>query len=60
MVEQVTIVSTKAYGLEAVLGVRLLDHLRFDGNVSLVHDEFTALDITAFDHVDLLRSGPAR
>ncbi|MCP3734304.1 TonB-dependent receptor [Sphingomonas sp. RP10(2022)] len=44
--EQVTIVSTKAYGLEAVLGVRLLDHLRFDGNVSLVHDEFTALDIT--------------
>lgn len=46
VVEQVTIVSTKAYGLEAVLGVRLLDHLRFDGNVSLVHDEFTALDIT--------------
>ena len=44
--EQVTIVSTKAYGLEAVLGVRLLDHLRFDGNLSLVHDEFTALDIT--------------
>ncbi len=44
--ELVTIVSTKAYGLEAVLGVRLLDHLRFDGNVSLVHDEFTALDIT--------------
>lgn len=46
VVEQVTIVSTKAYGLEGVLGVRLLDHLRFDGNVSLVHDEFTALDIT--------------
>lgn len=46
VVEQVTIVSTRAYGLEAVLGVRLLDHLRFDGNVSLVHDEFTALDIT--------------
>jgi outer membrane cobalamin receptor len=46
VVEQVTIVSTRAYGLEAVLGVRLLDHLRFDGNVSLVHDAFTALDIT--------------
>jgi iron complex outermembrane recepter protein len=46
VVEQVTIVSTQAYGLEAVLGVRLLDHLHFDGNVSLVHDEFTALDIT--------------
>ena len=44
--EQVTVVSTRAYGLEAALDVRLLDHLRFSGNVSLIHHKFTALDIT--------------
>jgi len=44
--EQVTVVSTRAYGVEAVLGVKLFDHLRFDGNVSLIDDKFTSLDIT--------------
>ena len=46
VVEQVTVVSTRAYGLEATLGVKLFDHLRFDGNVSLIDHKFTALDIT--------------
>ena len=46
VVEQVTVVSTRAYGLEGVLGVKLFDHLRFDGNVSLINHKFTALDIT--------------
>ena len=46
VVEQVTVVSTRAYGLEGVLGIRLFDHLRFDGNISLIDDKFTALDIT--------------
>lgn len=46
VVEQVTVVSTRAFGLEAVADVRLLDHLRFSGNLSLIDHKFTALDIT--------------
>ncbi|KQN27874.1 hypothetical protein ASE88_16310 [Sphingomonas sp. Leaf38] len=46
VIEQVTIVSTKAHGIEGAVRVGLTDHLRFDGNIGLVHGVYTALDVT--------------
>lgn len=46
VVEQVTVVSTRAHGVEGVLRVRLLRDLRFDGNIGLVRGAYTALDAT--------------
>lgn len=46
IVEQVTTASTKAYGIEGVVRVGLIGHLRFDGNIGLVHGVYTALDAT--------------
>jgi iron complex outermembrane recepter protein len=42
--EFVNVVSTEAYGVEGVIGMRLFDHLRFDGNVSYIHGRYTKLD----------------
>ncbi|MBV8686613.1 MAG: TonB-dependent receptor [Alphaproteobacteria bacterium] len=39
--EQVNLVATESYGLEATLSLRLLDSLRFDGNLTLQHHEYT-------------------
>jgi outer membrane receptor protein involved in Fe transport len=39
--EQVNLVATEAYGLEATLSWRILDNLRFDGNLTLQHHEYT-------------------
>ena len=40
LTEQVNLVATEAYGLEATLSWRILDTLRFDGNVTLQHHEY--------------------
>lgn len=42
--ERVNTVATQSYGIEATLSIWLLDHLRFDGNLTLQHHEYTAFD----------------
>ncbi len=39
--EQVNLVATESYGLEATVSLRLTNALRFDGNVTLTHHEYT-------------------
>ncbi|MCA1654079.1 MAG: TonB-dependent receptor [Sphingomicrobium sp.] len=39
--EQVNLVATESYGLEATASIRLIGALRFDGNLTLQHHEYT-------------------
>ena len=39
--EQVNLVATKSYGLEATLSARIVGALRFEGNLTLQHHEYT-------------------
>ncbi len=43
-IERVNLVGTESYGVEATLGVRIFDALRFDGNVTLQDHKYTAFD----------------
>ena len=45
--ESVNIVSTRSYGIEATLDLRLFDHLRFSGNLTLQNARYTAFDTNA-------------
>jgi iron complex outermembrane receptor protein len=49
--EQVNIVSTESYGVEATLRLRLVDHLFFEGNLTLQDHKYTDFDTTP-DNVD--------
>jgi outer membrane receptor protein involved in Fe transport len=42
--EQVNLVGTESYGVEATLNVKLIDNLTFTGNITLQHAEYTAFD----------------
>ena len=44
--EQVNIVATESYGVEATLTARLMRHLRFDGNITWQHHEYKEFDTT--------------
>ncbi|MEA3002580.1 MAG: iron complex outerrane recepter protein [Sphingomonadales bacterium] len=44
--EKVNIVATQSYGVEVTASLRLLDHLRFDGNLTLQHHQYTRFDTT--------------
>jgi len=41
LTEQVNLVATESYGLEATASIRLLDSLRLDGNLTLQHHKYT-------------------
>ncbi|WP_428263354.1 TonB-dependent receptor domain-containing protein, partial [Haliangium sp.] len=43
-IEQVNVVGTGAYGVEATARVRLIDHLFFEGNLTLQDHEYTDFD----------------
>jgi iron complex outermembrane recepter protein len=40
-VERVNLVGTESYGVELTLSWRILRHLRFDGNITYMHHEYT-------------------
>ena len=40
-VERVNLVGTESYGLELTVSWRILRHLRFDGNITWMHHEYT-------------------
>jgi outer membrane receptor protein involved in Fe transport len=44
--EKVNIVATQSYGVEVTTSLRLVDHLRFDGNLTLQHHQYTRFDTT--------------
>ncbi len=44
--ERVNLVGTRSYGLEGTLDVRLIQNLRFNGNITLQNSEYTAFDTT--------------
>jgi iron complex outermembrane receptor protein len=45
-IEQVNIVSTESYGVEATLRLRLVEHLFFEGNLTLQDHKYTDFDTT--------------
>jgi iron complex outermembrane receptor protein len=42
--EQVNLVGTESYGVEATLNVEIINNLTFTGNITLQHAEYTAFD----------------
>ncbi len=44
--ERVNLVSTRSYGAEATLDLKLVDNLRFNGNLTLQQSNYTAFDTT--------------
>jgi outer membrane receptor protein involved in Fe transport len=44
--EQVNIIGTESYGLEATLGIEIVDNLHFDGNLTLQDHKYTDFDTT--------------
>lgn len=44
--EKVNLVGTESYGLESTLDVKLLDNLRFNGNITIQKSEYKAFDTT--------------
>lgn len=46
LTERVNLVGTESYGVEGTLDVRLMRHLRFNGNITLQKSKYTAFDTT--------------
>jgi iron complex outermembrane receptor protein len=44
LIESVNLVGTKSWGAEGTISLKLIDHLRFDGNLTIQHHEYTAFD----------------
>lgn len=51
LIEQVNIVGTRSYGVEATLRLRLVEHLFFEGNLTLQDNKYTDFDTTP-DNID--------
>lgn len=45
-VERVNLVGTESYGVEATLDLKLLENLRFNGNLTIQNSEYIAFDTT--------------
>jgi outer membrane receptor protein involved in Fe transport len=45
-IERVNVVATRSYGLETTFDLKLLDNLRFNGNLTLQDAKYTAFDTT--------------
>lgn len=46
LIERVNLVGTESYGAEGTIDLRLMQNLRFNGNVTLQKSKFTAFDTT--------------
>ena len=44
--ERVNLVSTRSYGAEATLDLKIVDHLHFNGNLTLQQSNYTSFDTT--------------